>query len=96
MDNQHSQQVQIKATDEVLKGVYANMAQVVHNPEEFVVNFMNVFPPTGNLLVRVILSPGHMKRLVKTLADNVEKYEAQFGEIKNSDQPEHKIGFRTE
>ncbi len=94
MNNQ--QQIQIKATDEALKGLYANMAQVAHNSEEFVVDFMNVFPPAGNLVARVVLSPGHMKRLAAALADNIKKYEEQFGEIKSSNLPEHKIGFRTE
>jgi len=96
MENQHQQQIQIKATDEALKGLYANMAQVAHNPEEFVIDFMNVFPPAGNLLARVVMSPGHMKRLSQAMADNIKKYEEQFGEIKSSGQPEHKIGFRTE
>lgn len=96
MDNQHQQQIQIKATDEALKGLYANMAQVAHNPEEFVIDFMNVFPPAGNLLARVVLSPGHMKRLAQAMAENIKKYEEQFGEIKSAGQPEHRIGFRTE
>ena len=39
--------MQVKATDEVLKGVYANMVQVGHTPEEFILDFMNMFPPTG-------------------------------------------------
>jgi hypothetical protein len=96
MEQQHQQQIQIKATDEVAKGLYANMAQVAHTPEEFVVDFMNVLPPTGNLVARIVLSPGHMKRLAGVMAENIKKYEAQFGEIKSSGQPEHKIGFRTE
>ena len=96
MDNQHQQKIQIKATDEALKGLYANMAQVAHNPEEFVIDFMNVFPPAGSLLARVVLSPGHMKRLAQAMAENIKKYEEQFGEIKSVGQPDHKIGFRTE
>ena len=99
MDNQkdqQQQQLQVKVTDEVLKGVYANMVQVGHTPEEFILDFMNLFPPTGIITSRVILSPGHMKRIVAALADNLKRYEEQFGAVKASDIPEHKIGFRTE
>lgn len=90
------QQIQVKVTDEVLKGVYANMVQVGHGPEEFVLDFMNIFPPSGIVSARVILSPGHMKRLIAAMQDNLKNFEQQFGSIKPSDQPEHKIGFRTE
>lgn len=92
-----SKQMQVKVTDEVLKGVYANMVQVGHTPEEFILDFMNLFPPTGMLTSRVILSPGHAKRIAGALADNIKKYEQQFGEIKASKGPENNaIGFRTE
>lgn len=90
------QQVQVKATDEVLKGAYANMAQIVHTAEEFVVDFMNIVPPTGNLVSRVIVSPAHAKRIAQVLTENVKKYEEVFGAIKASENPDHKIGFRTE
>lgn len=90
------QQMQVKVTDEVLKGVYANMVQVGHTAEEFVLDFMSLFPPTGILTSRVIVSPGHVKRIAAALADNIKRYEEAFGNIKVSDTPEHKIGFRTE
>ena len=93
---QNQQQMQVKISDDVLKGVYANMVQVGHTPEEFVLDFMNVFPPSGIVSARVILSPGHMKRVISTMEENLNKYEAQFGNVKLADQPEHKIGFRTE
>jgi len=89
-------QIQVKIPDDVLKGAYANMVQVGHGPEEFVLDFMNIFPPSGIVSARIILSPGHMKRVVSAMQDNLKKYEEQFGAIKPSDQPEHKIGFRTE
>jgi hypothetical protein len=90
------QQMQVKVTDEVLKGVYANMVQVGHTPEEFVLDFMNIFPPAGMLTARVVISPGHMKRIVGALGENLKRYEEQFGKIKESSGPEQKIGFRTE
>lgn len=88
--------MQVKVTDEMLRGVYANMAQIAHTPEEFVIDFMNLFPPTGTVTARVILSPQHMKRIATALQENIKRYEEQFGAIKaGSDQQPH-IGFRTE
>lgn len=84
---QPQQQIQIKANDEVTKGMYSNMMQVMHTGEEFVLDFLSVYPPAGSLNARVIVSPSHMKRIVAALADNVTKYEAQFGVIKASEAP---------
>ena len=89
-------QLQVKITDEVLKGAYANMVQIAHTPEEFVLDFMNLFPPSGIVSARIIVSPSHMKRIAMALQDNIKKYEDQFGSIKAAEAPDHKIGFRTE
>lgn len=94
--SQQGQQIQVKIPDDVLKGVYSNMAQVGHTAEEFILDFMNIFPPSGILASRVIVTPGHAKRIANALADNIKKYEQAFGKIKESDGPEQKIGFRTE
>ena len=76
------QQMQVKVTDDILKGVYSNIMQVAHTQEEFVMDFMNLLPPTGTVNARVIVSPEHAKRIAAALADNIKKYEQQFGEIK--------------
>lgn len=88
-------QIQIKAADEKLKGEYANMMQVLHTPEEFVLDFMNVFPPTGTLNSRIIVSPGHFKRMVAAMQDNLKKYEEKLGSIKPSEEPSKTIGFQS-
>lgn len=89
-------QIQVKITDEVLKGVYANMAQVAHSPEEFVVDFMNLIGGAGIVTARIIVSPSHMKRIAAAMAENVKRYEEQFGEIKGGSDVQPHIGFRTE
>jgi hypothetical protein len=95
--NQQAQgQLQVKVTDDILKGVYANMVQVGHTAEEFILDFMNLFPPAGIITSRVIVSPGHMKRILSAMAENLKNYEKQYGLIKASEAPDHKIGFRTE
>jgi hypothetical protein len=87
------QQVQIKATDEKLKGEYSNVMQIMHTKEEFVLDFLNVFPPTGTLNSRVILSPGHFARMVKAMKENLDKYEAAFGAVEASEEPKA-LGFQ--
>jgi hypothetical protein len=93
---QQNQQIQVKVTDEVLKGAYANMVQVSHGQEEFVLDFMNIFPPQGIIASRVIVSPAHMKRLVAAMEENIKRYEGQFGQIAAGSNPQHNFGFRTE
>ncbi len=94
MSNQ-PQQIQVKITDDVLKGVYANMAQIAHSREEFVIDFLNLMPPSGIVSARVYLSPAHTKRLVAALLDNVKKYEDQFGKIDEGSSQAPEIGFKT-
>ena len=89
----NTKQVRIKASDDVLAGHYANIAQITHTREEFILDFMSVFPPQGTLASRVIMSPGHMKRIVRAMEENIQKYEASFGAIHESDQPANQFGF---
>ena len=89
-------QLQIKAKDEDLKGNYSNLMQIVHTKEEFILDFFLASPPQGVLASRVIMSPGHIKRMTKALQDNIKKYEERFGQIKEAEAPEvseDKIGF---
>lgn len=86
-------QINIKATDEKLKGEYSNVMQIMHTKEEFVMDFLNVFPPTGTLNSRIIVSPGHFKRMVKAMDENLKKYENAFGAISESQAPSQ-IGFQ--
>lgn len=88
-----SQQIQIKVTDEKLKGEYSNVMQIMHTKEEFVMDFLNVFPPTGTLNSRIIVSPGHFKRMVKAMDENLKKYEDSFGKVAESEAPQS-IGFQ--
>ena len=92
-NKQQPSQIQIKATDEKLKGEYSNVMQIMHTKEEFVMDFLNVFPPTGTLNSRIIVSPGHFKRMVKAMDENLKKYEASHGVIEASEAPQS-IGFQ--
>ena len=86
-------EIKIKFTDDVLRGVYANLMQVTHTKEEFVLDFANVFPPQGIMTSRIIISPGHLKRIVKALDENMKRYEGKFGPIEEAKGP-GEIGFK--
>jgi hypothetical protein len=93
-----SAQVPLKVSDSDLKGLYSNAALVRHTKEEFVLDFLGVYePPSGSFLARVILSPGHAKRLLQVLAQHVQQYETEAGvQIEPAQAPEEKqIGFQT-
>jgi hypothetical protein len=82
-------QVQIKADEKELLGQYANLVMIHHNAEEFTLNFIYLFPsvPQGKLVSSLIVSPGHAKRLMRALQENVTRYEAQFGAIPDGPTP---------
>ncbi len=75
------QAIPINTADEMSRGRYSNTLLVTHGPEEFIMDFLLQSPNGAHLVARVIVTPGHMKRIVKALAENLEKYEARFGEI---------------
>ncbi|MBL4653696.1 MAG: DUF3467 domain-containing protein [Flavobacteriales bacterium] len=77
-----TQELQINMPQEVQSGKYANQMLVTHSQEEFVLDFILGTPPAGVVNSRVIVSPGHAKRIANALLENVARYEAQFGEIK--------------
>lgn len=75
------QSLQISMPQEVQRGVYANQMMMTHTEEEFVLDFILATPPAGVVNARVLVSPGHAKRIAQAMLENVAKYEAQFGEI---------------
>ncbi|HEY4496743.1 MAG TPA: DUF3467 domain-containing protein [Candidatus Paceibacterota bacterium] len=90
---QNKHQVQINASPEELKGRYSNVMQIQHTKEEFVLDFFNILQASGALVSRVILSPGHLKRMLDALQENLKRYEENFGKIKPAEEPSKKIGF---
>ena len=94
--NPQKKQIQIKASDEKLAGQYANMMQVSHTKEEFALDFVSLFPPSGQLVSRILVSPAHAKRIIAALEDNIKKYEAQFDKINAAADDKPAFGFKTE
>jgi len=70
-----------KVPDIVLAGAYANQMVVSHSPDEFLLDFMNIFPPEGVVTARVFLSPGQLRRTLSALRRNLARYEATHGAV---------------
>lgn len=86
---------EIKIADNILGAEYANAMQVNHNRDEFQMMFLNILGPSGKVSAKIISSPGHYKRMLAAMQDNLKKYEEKFGEIKDVEGPESKeIGFK--
>ena len=89
------QQPNIELTEEMADGTYANLAIITHSFAEFVIDFVNVMPnvPKAKVKSRIVMTPQHAKRLMKALIDNVKRYEAQNGNIKEQEQQNMPFNF---
>lgn len=82
---ENKNQINIELKEEVAQGTYSNLAIITHSTSEFVIDFVRIMPgmPKANVQSRVILTPEHAKRLLVALKDNIEKFEALHGPIKD-------------
>ena len=82
-EKKQTQQITIDLPEDIAEGTYANLAIIAHSQAEFVIDFIRTMPNVPKALVksRIILTPSHAKRLLHALSDNIQKYEAQYGNI---------------
>ncbi len=66
-----------------LEAVYSNFALITHSPSEVVVDFARMLPnmPKTRVYARIVMTPMNAKLLLRALAENLGKFEAQYGEI---------------
>lgn len=78
-------QLNIELDEEIAQGIYSNLAVITHSNAEFVLDFIRIMPgtPKAKVKSRIVLTPEHAKRLLAALAENVKKFEAAHGPIKN-------------
>ena len=98
MNNQNPQQegqINIELDETVAEGIYSNLAIINHSNTEFVVDFINIMPgvPKAKVKSRIILTPQHAKRLVKALAENIQRFESAHGVIKEVEQAPIPLNF---
>ena len=85
---------QIKIADNIPGAEYANAMQANHNKDEFQIMFLNLMGASGRVTGKIITNPGHFKRMIAAMADNLKKYEEKFGEVKESESLDKEIGFK--
>lgn len=85
--------INVKFPEHLHAGTYSNMMAVSHTREEFIVDYIMLTPPQGTVVSRVVCSPGHMKRIVAALQDNLKKYESVHGVVQAAAEPSTDIGF---
>jgi hypothetical protein len=81
--------IDLELNETVAEGHYANLAVISHSPTEFVIDFAAIMPgiPKAKIKSRIILSPEHAKRLLRSLQDNITRYESSHGRIEIHGQP---------
>lgn len=67
---------------ETARGRPTNGAVIAHTPDEFLLDFVLVMPGQQPVVTaRLVTSPRHAKALLRSLEDNLGRYEARFGQI---------------
>lgn len=91
------QQLNIELSEEMADGEYANLAIITHSFAEFVIDFVNVMPnvPKAKVKSRIVMTPQHSKRLMRALIDNIKRFEAQHGTIKDQESTNMPFNFGT-
>ena len=94
-DQQPQSQINIEISEEVAEGSYANLAIIIHSHAEFVIDFVNVMPgtPKSKVKSRIIFTPQHAKRFMKALTENIQRYEAANGNIKDLEEIQIPLAF---
>ncbi|TBR19536.1 MAG: DUF3467 domain-containing protein [Chitinophagaceae bacterium] len=92
---QQPNQLNIEISEEVAEGTYANLAIITHSHAEFVIDFVNVMPgnPKSKVKSRIIFTPQHAKRFMKAMNENISRYEAANGAIKDLENIEIPMSF---
>ena len=67
-----------------LEATYANLTLISHSVSEIIMDFARVMPntPKARIYSRIVMTPMNAKLLHRALADNLNKFEEKYGEIK--------------
>lgn len=94
-NDQKKGQINIELDEAVAQGIYSNLAIINHSVSEFVIDYVTIMPstPKSKVKARIILTPQHAKRFHKALGENIKRFEAANGEIKDFEQPPIPLNF---
>ena len=75
-------EIKLEVSPEVAHGRYTNFAVIGHTPNEFIFDFAVIYPAQPAFVVsRLVTSPRHAKALLRSLEENVRRFEASNGPI---------------
>jgi predicted transcriptional regulator len=95
MSKEKSRKINIEIDEKISEGIYSNLAIINHSASEFVMDFISIMPGSAKNKVksRIIITPKHAKKLRKALNDNIERFEQNFGPIKDYENPKFQLNF---
>ena len=95
MSKEKSRKINIEIDEKTSEGIYSNLAIINHSASEFVMDFISIMPGSSKNKVRsrIIITPQHAKKLRKALNDNIDKFEQNFGSIKDYENPKFQLNF---
>jgi len=75
------------STQGAIEGKYANYFQIGHNAFEFLFDFGQLYADgkRERMHTRIVTSPSYAKELLKVLGESLERYETQFGAIRQDE-----------
>jgi hypothetical protein len=98
--DQQKKQITIELTPEAADGVFSNLTIITHSPSEFILDFARLLPgvPKAKVHARVIVTPASAKMLLRSLGENIDRFEKIHGDIRLPGPQENHgpIGFQTE
>ncbi len=86
--------IEVQLDPNIMMGIFSNVANISHTKEEFILDHLIIQQnpaPFGKLVSRIIVTPGHAKRILMALQENIKKYEANFGIIDESEVPNNTL-----
>jgi hypothetical protein len=68
---------------EDIEAIYINLVRIAHSPSEMIFDFAHLLPGAipAKVRTRIVMSPLGAKLLLRALNENINRYEAAFGEI---------------
>ena len=95
MSSNKKNKIDIEIDEKVSEGIYSNLAIINHSVSEFVIDFISIMPgtPKNKVKSRIIITPQHAKKLSKALNDNIERFEENFGSIKDHENSNIQLNF---
>jgi hypothetical protein len=65
-----------------LEPAYTNLTLISHSPSEVILDFARALPNMrARVVSRLVMTPLNAKLLLRALADNLNRFEGQYGEI---------------